>query len=415
MKITHIIGQEIYDSRGWPTIQCQIKLENNALVTASVPAGITRSRHEAHESRDGGKRMWGRGISRALEQIDQIIAPELVGQAPSALEMDLKLLELDGTSDKSHLGANVTLAVSMALYRAQALVENLELYEFIAYMCGAESVSLPFPLFNIINGGQHINDNLQIQEVMIVPLAAENFRNSMEAGVTVFHELGNILHKHGKLISLGNEGSYSSCFDDDRQALNILMEALDKVEYLHHIKCLLALNFAASQFYNRSTKRYLWNNKELHYHELIQQYEQLIADYPIYSLEDPLSEDDWEGWQTISTTLDQRIQLVGDDLFATNPLRIAQGIQYEVANGVTIKPNQVGTITEALHAVRLCKQAQINTIIAHRTGETEDTFIADLAVGTSAGQIKAGGCCRGEHLAKYNRLLTIENNLSLGI
>ncbi len=413
MKIAKVIGREIYDSRGWPTLQCEIILGNGARVQSSVPSGISRGRYEARELRDGDKRLWGKGVLKARENLEHIIAPELIGKEPNALEMDLKIIELDGTPDKSYLGANATLAASMAVYRAQALVEHLELYELIAYIIGAQSVSLPFPLFNLINGGQHADNNLQIQEIMVLPLGTASFRSSLEVGVLIFHELKNSLHKYGKTTSVGDEGGYASFFTSDKEALDILIETLDKIAYVPENKCAIALDIAASHLYNPTTKKYVWSGRSLSSQELIQEYEHLVTEYPIYSIEDGLSEDDWEGWKSLMEVFDNRIQIVGDDIFATSSLRIMYGIEKHVANAVLIKPNQIGTVTETLQAVQLCKTNNLNTIISHRSGETDDSFIADLAVGTSAGQIKAGGCSRGERLAKYNRLLAIEDSLML--
>lgn len=411
MKITEIEAREIYDSRGWPTIQCDIILDDETIISASVPAGLSRSRYEARELRDGGKRLWGMGVHRAIENIKTIIAPELIGQEPHALDMDFKMIELDGTPDKSYLGANALLAVSMALYRAHAHTEGIELYELIAYICGAESVTLPFPLLNVINGGLHADNGLGIQEFMIVPVGSSDFRSSLELSVTVFHELKNVLKKHGKSIAVGDEGGFAPVFRNYFEALDILMEVLDKVDTTDGGKCVIGLDVAASQLYDKTRGVYQWGNRRMTSHELIEEYEALIDQYPIYSIEDGLDEDDWAGWKTLTAKLESKAQIVADDIFATSSYRINQGIEDHIATGVIIKPNQVGTITETLQAIQLCKENDLNIIVSHRSGETEDTFIADLAVGASVGQIKAGGCCRSERMAKYNRLLEIEDSL----
>lgn len=411
MKITQIIAREIYDSRGWPTIQCDIALDDDTIVSASVPAGLSRSRYEARERRDGGKRLWGMGVKKAIETIHSIIAPELVGQEPHALDMDFKMIDIDGTPDKSYLGANAMLAVSMALYRAHAHAEGVELYELIAYICDAESVTLPFPLLNVINGGLHADTGLGIQEFMIVPVAAENFRSSLELSVTVFHELKNVLKKHGKSTAVGDEGGFAPHFKNYFEALDILMEVLDKVDTADGGKCVIGLDVAASQLYDKTRGIYLWDGRRVSSADLIAEYEALVDQYPIYSIEDGLDEDDWNGWQQLTARLEDKAQIVADDIFATNTYRIEQGIKDHIATGVIIKPNQVGTITETLQAIQLSKENELNCIVSHRSGETEDTFIADLAVGASVGQIKAGGCSRSERLAKYNRLLEIEDTL----
>lgn len=414
MKIVDIIAREIYDSRGWPTVQCDIILDDESLVSASVPAGMSRGRYEARELRDGGKRLWGMGVLRAIDNIHNIIAPELIGKEVHALDMDFKMVEMDGTPDKSYLGANAILAVSMALYRAHAHAEGVELYELIAYICGADSVSLPFPLLNIINGGLHADNGIGIQEFMIVPVGATNFRSSLELSVTVFHELKNVLKKHGKSVAVGDEGGFAPVFKDYFEALDILMEVLDKVDAGEEGKCVLGLDVAASQLYDHTFGLYQWGDRKITTHELINEYEALINQYPIYSIEDGLNEDDWAGWQLLTSRLESKAQVVADDIFATNMQRIAHGVEEKVSTGVIIKPNQVGTVTETLQAIRLCKENELNTIVSHRSGETEDTFIADLAVGANVGQIKAGGCCRSERLAKYNRLLEIEDSLMNG-
>jgi enolase len=414
MKITKVIGREVYDSRGMPTIQCEIGLENGICVTAAAPSGIARARYEAHELRDGGRRLWGKGVLKGLEALRDHVAPMLIGKPINAIEMDMKLLEIDGTADKSYIGANVLVATSMALYKAHAAAEEIELYELIAYICGAESVSLPFPVINLIQGGRHAENNLQIQDFMIVPVGSSNFRSSLELSVTAFHELKSILQKYGRPITVGDEGGLIAGCKNDKEALDALMETLERIDYAHtDARCAIALHIGASQLYNPTTKKYVWNNKNLSTEELIEHYEQLIDSYPIYSLEDPLSEDDWEGWQALMQALQQRVQIVGDDLFASNMQRLVQGIEHHVASGVTVKPSQIGTITEALQFVQVCKQYNLNPIISHQAGEMEDSFLADLSVGTSAGQIKAGGCCRGERIAKYNRLLAIEDSLAL--
>lgn len=415
MKITKITAREIYDSRGWPTIQCEVTLKDETVVVASVPAGLSRSRYEAYELRDGGKRLWGKGVLRAVENIEHIIAPGLIGKEPNGPMMDIAILDMDGTADKSNLGANSMLAVSMAIYKAQAYNEKIQLYELIAQLCGSETITMPFPQFNVINGGLHGNNKMQIQEFLLVPIGCQYFRTAMELGVTIFHELKNVLNKHGKSVAVGDEGGFAPQGTTDIEALAYLYEAIERVKDDQGKNCIIALDCAASQFYDQSTGLYLWQGSKLTTVQLIEAYESLMDEYPIYSLEDPLVEDDVEGWKLLSKRLSGDVQIVGDDIFATNFHRIEQGIKNGVATASVIKPNQIGTITETLQTIQLCKNNGMNMIVSHRSGETDDTFIADLAVGTSAGQIKAGGCSRGERLAKYNRLLTIEDSLLAGM
>lgn len=413
MKIKHIMGREIYDSRGWPTVACEIILENNQSVIASVPSGISVGSLEALELRDGGNRLFGKGVNKAIENLEYKLAPLFIGQEPNAIEMDLKIIEIDGTSDKSRLGANATLALSMALYKAEALVEGFEPYELIAYLCGYDSVRLPFPFMNMIDGGLHANNNLKIQEFMVVPIGAANFRKSFESGVYVYHELKNILKSMGKSTAVGDEGGFASYFKNDIEALEILTKAIEIVNSKYNLSCIIALDIAANQFYDPVNKLYNIGNDYFSGEDLIEFYSDLINKFPIYSIEDGLAQDDWQNWQTMTTNLSKKVQIIGDDLFATNIHRIEQAHVDNVATSTIIKPNQIGTITEALQTIKFCKSINFNTIVSHRSGDTEDTFIADLAVGASVGQVKLGACCRSERLAKYNRLLTIEDHLSL--
>jgi enolase len=411
MKITKVVGREIFDSRGMPTLECEITLDTQVRVCASVPSGVCQSAFEAMELRDGGQRLMGKGVAKAVDALENIIAPLIIGQDPDLITMDLQLLELDGTDDKSNLGTNTMLAASMAICRAQAVVHSMETYELIAHICGVESVSMPFPLFNLINGGQHAHNGLTIQEFMIMPVGAKSFRESVEHAVTIFHNLKKLLAHHGKSIAVGDEGGFAPDFADDIEALDFLMEAIETSGIEEYESVVLALDVAASHMYDQKTKLYTWQEQTLTSQELVGVYKQLAQTYPIYSLEDGLSEYDAEGWPLLMTQFGDSLQIVGDNLFATNPHRIMTGAQYLLANAVVIKPNQIGTVTETLQAIKVCKEHDLNTIVSHRSGETNDTFIVDLAVGTNAGQIKAGGCSRGERLAKYNQLMRIEDTL----
>jgi len=415
MKITQIIGREIFDSRGFPTVECEITLNNNNIFIASVPSGISTGSHEAVELRDGGKRLEGRGVLKAIENIEQTIAPTLIGHAPNVVEMDLKMIALDNSENKSNLGANAILAVSYAVLRAQAFIEGLEIYELIADLCNVETVSLPIPLINVINGGRHADNNLTIQEYMIVPKGQQTIRGSLEAAAGLFYELKDLLKKNGKNTLVGDEGGFAPDFNNEREALDTLMQAIGNAQQKYGHEFVIALDIAANSLYNQSTNTYDLHGKKYTTDALIDWYAQLATEYPLFSIEDGLHEDDWEGWSKLTEKLGENVQIVGDDLFTTNPERITLGIEKDAANAVLIKPNQIGTVTETLQAMNICKEHGLNTIVSHRSGETEDTLIADLAVGTSAGQIKTGGCSRGERMAKYNRLLRIEDRLTLSV
>jgi enolase len=416
MKITGVSAREIFDSRGYPTLECEIILDDSVPLVASVPTGKSCGPFEALDLRDkDNDRMSGHGVLKAIQILETEIAPALIGRAPDVVEFDLKMIEMDGTPDKSRLGGNTMIAVSMALCKAQAYANELQVYELIAQLCDFESVSLPFPMFNIINGGIHANTGLQIQEFMIVPTGASSFRRSLELSTVVFHTLGELLKKQGKIIGVGDEGGYAVSFAHEREALDMIMEAITFSGVDREGDFVLALDIAASQFYNPSNKTYKWHGQDVTSQEMIQEYVSLASHYPLYSLEDGLGYDDHEGWHTLTETLGEKLQIVGDDLFATNAHRIAEAMEKGLANATIIKPNQIGTVIETLQAIKLCKEHGFNTIVSHRSGETNDTFIVDLAVGTSAGQIKAGGCSRGERMAKYNEMLRIEDNLVLGV
>ncbi|MEX0671778.1 MAG: phosphopyruvate hydratase [Candidatus Babeliales bacterium] len=410
MRIIEIQGYELFDSRGFPTVGCTIELSNGTVVSASIPSGASRGKYEAVELRDGGSRLLGQGVTKAVEHINTIIAPALLGKVPNAVECDLIMLELDKNADKSHIGANAFLPVSMALFRAHAAIEKISLYELIAMLCDFETVSIPMPLFNIINGGAHATNNLQIQEYMIVPTGASDYRAGLEAAITVYHTLKNILSEAGKGTAVGDEGGFAPDFSDIREPLDFIMEAITKAGYSDDMFS-LALDVAASEFYDVHAHVYQWNGKQISAQELIYTYEKLISEYPIQSIEDGLAQDDWLGWQSFMQNFGDRIHIVGDDLLATNKDRIVHALEHASANSAIIKPNQIGTITETIQAIRLCQEHGMSTIISHRSGETCDSFIADLAVGTNAGQIKAGAPARGERISKYNRLLQIEDDL----
>jgi enolase len=411
MKIEQVIARELYDSQGYPTLYCEIILDSGQSVTALVPSGRSVGSHEAKELRDHEPRLEGRGVRKAIEMIEKCIAPVLVGNEPRAVELDNLLIELDGTPDKSHLGANTLLAVSMALYRAEALWHDIELYELFAALYESDIVTMPLPLLNVINGGLHAPNGLTIQECLIVPVRAPTFRASFEVATEAYHLLGKELTARGKSTAVGLEGGYAPHFSNDYEALDILAEVVRQINERQPVTCMMALDMAASQL---GVQRgfYRWNSTVYTTQEMIEIYKELVEKYPLYSIEDPLGQDDWDGWQKLTAELGQAVQIVGDDLFVTDVRRISKGIQEKSATAAIIKPNQIGTITETLEAISLCNEYNLNPIVSHRSCDTEDTFIADLVVGTSAGQFKAGAPCRSERVAKYNRLLVIEDELT---
>lgn len=415
MKIAKVIGREIYDARGLPTLECEITLEDGSYVSGSVPSGISRSSHEAHEMRDGGQRLFGMGVQKAVDTIDSVIAPLLIGKEPNLVNTDLLLIELDGTTEKAKLGANAMLATSIATLRAQASVENMETYELVGYLCEFSSVTLPFAMFNMISGGAHAPGNVRIQEFMVIPVGAQSFRASMEAAVTLYRHLGQLLKKKFPYVCISIEGAYHSAFKDDAQALELLAQAMEEVQKMYGYRFLISLDVAASQFYDSKSCLYDWGGKQRDSQELIELYQRLIKQYPIFSIEDGLSEFDEKNWSALVDVLGESVQIIGDDIFASSPERIAHGIEHGLATGALIKPNQVGTLTEALQAVKLCKEYDMTCVLSHRSAETNDSIIVDLAVGTSTGYIKVGGPARGEHIAKYNELLRIEDALMLSL
>lgn len=409
MKIQDIHAREIYDSRGIPTIECDLFLSDGMMVTSSVPSGVSCGMYEAAELRDGGDRLMGLGVQKAISVIEDIIAPMLVDRTPDLVTFDLEMLNSDQTINKSHFGANAMLAISMAVCRAQAYVEDLEVYEFIAHISNYPSVALPCPMFNMLGGGLHADNNFHIQELLVVPTRESSFHEAMETGVVVFHALKNILKIKGKTTSVGYEGEFVPSFTDPFEAFDTIMEAIHQSG--RSSNTMISLDVAASHLYNHETGLYKWFGKEITVDELVEWYSSLISHYPIYSIEDGLGQADWHGWHQMKRAIGSQVKLIGDDLFVTDPQRIWNGIENDCATTVLIKPNQIGTITETLQSVALCRDNHWDVVVSHRSGETNDSFIADLAVGVSAGFIKAGGCSRGERMAKYNRLLSIEEEL----
>jgi enolase len=416
MIIKKVDAREILDSRGNPTIECLIELKNGKLTKASAPSGASTGQFESLELRDGDKkRFGGKGVLKAIDNIKKLIAPIIVNHKPDLLEIDKKIITLDGTQNKSHLGANATIAVSMAVARAQAIAENCELYELLRKISKTEKSSIPLCMFNIINGGVHANSGLAFQEFMIMPLNAKSMLHTIEITTAIYRKLKEILNKDGYSTAVGDEGGFapqfkSIGFTKELDALSLLVKATSEAGYTPGHDVAICTDIAASTFYDENSKIYNLHGKKLTSASLIDLYEELINTYPIISIEDGLSEEDWDGWQKLTNKLGSSVQLVGDDIFTTNTKRIQNGIDLHVSNAVLIKPNQIGTVTETLNAISLCKQNGLKTVVSHRSGETTDTFIADLAFGTNSGQIKTGACTRGERVAKYNRLLEIETN-----
>lgn len=406
--IDWIKAHEILDSRGRPTLEASVGLENGAVGLAQVPSGASTGSFEAHELRDEDpKRYAGKGVERAVQNVQEVIQPELLGMdALDQAAIDRMMIEIDGTTTKSRLGANAILSVSLATAKAAASALDLPLYR---YLGGPFATLLPVPLMNVLNGGAHADNNMDIQEFMIVPLGASSFREALRFGAEVFATLKSVLKKQGLVTSVGDEGGFAPDLSSNAAALDLLITAIQQAGYKPGEEIALALDVAATEFYQDG--QYQFESKAYTAEALIDYYEQLIDRYPIVSIEDGLSEEDWTGWQTLQARLGSKVQLVGDDLFVTNLTRLQKGIDSRAANSILIKLNQIGTLTETVQAIQLATQSGFRSIVSHRSGETEDTTIADLAVATRAGQIKTGSLCRSERIAKYNQLLRIEDEL----
>jgi enolase len=406
--IEAIVAREILDSRGNPTVEVEIGLDDGSTARAAVPSGASTGAFEAIELRDGDpKRYLGKGTEKAVENITERIAEELLGyDASDQRAIDQLMLDLDGTPDKSNLGANAILGVSLAVAKAAAGSAELSLFR---YLGGPNAHLLPVPMMNILNGGAHADSNVDVQEFMIAPIGAPTFREALRAGAEVYHSLKSVLKKKGLATGLGDEGGFAPNLPTNAAALDLIAEAVAAAGYTLGDDITLALDVAATEFYKDGG--YAFEGAAKSADEMIAYYTQLVNNYPIVSIEDPLAEDDWTGWQALTTALGDRIQIVGDDLFVTNPKRIARGITESAANAVLVKVNQIGSLTETLDAVQLAHRAGFRAMMSHRSGETEDTTIADLAVATDCGQIKTGAPARSERVAKYNQLLRIEEEL----
>lgn len=409
-NIKKIIGYEILDSRGNPTVCAEVTLFDDSLGIASVPSGASTGLFESVELRDSNAdRFFGKGVKTAVDNINNIIAPNLINLSTwNQKIIDRSMIKLDGTRNKQRLGANAILAVSLASARAVSNSFGIPLYK---YLGGINASKLPVPMMNILNGGAHANNNIDIQEFMIVPVGAKSFSEGLRWCSEIYHTLGIILKSEGFSTSVGDEGGFAPNLSTDEEAIELILSAIQKARY-HISEVKIAIDAASSEWWVND--QYIMPKKQKTFvsDELIEYWYNLCNKYPIISLEDGLGEQDWTGWKTLTKVLGDKIQLVGDDLFVTNVNRLTQGIKQNVANSILIKPNQIGTLTETLEAIETAKTAGYSTIISHRSGETEDTFIADLAVATNCGQIKSGAPCRSDRVAKYNRLLKIENELS---
>ena len=407
MLIKEIRAREILDSRGNPTVEVDMTLDNNITRTASVPSGASTGSREALELRDNDpKRYGGKGVLNAVKNVNEVIRPALLGKKADQASVDKILLDLDGTENKSNLGANAMLGVSLACLKCLAASENKELYEYVS----SKSVSLPIPMINIVNGGKHAVNNIDIQEFMIVPVV-KTMHERVRAGAEVFHELKKLLVKNNFNVGVGDEGGFAPNLENNAMALEFIVEAIKQAGYKPGEDVFIALDVAASEMYNKETKTYSIDGRNLTSKELMNYYQELIERYPILSIEDPFFEDDFDSLKEFTSLVGDKIMLVGDDYFVTNEKYLQKGIDMNAGNAILLKANQIGTVTEMTKTILLAKKHNYKTIISHRSGETEDTFIADLAVGMAIPFIKTGSMCRGERIAKYNRLLRIEEKL----
>ncbi len=412
-EIASIHAREILDSRGNPTVEADVVLEDGTRGRAAVPSGASTGEHEAVELRDGDKEHYlGKGVLQAVENVESLIAPELVGMdAANQRLIDATMIAIDGTENKGKLGANAILAVSMACARASAQALGVPLYRYIG---GLNACILPTPMMNILNGGAHADNNVDFQEFMVMPVGAETFSDALRWGTEVFHTLKGVLKKKGYNTAVGDEGGFAPSLKSNVEALEVILEAIELAGYKVGEQIAIALDPAASEFYNKDTGKYVFkksDKSEKNSEQMAAYWESWVRQYPIISIEDGLAEDDWTGWKILTEKVGRTTQLVGDDLFVTNSKRLQRGIEEGVANSILVKVNQIGTISETLDAIELARRNGYTSIISHRSGETEDTFIADLAVGTGAGQIKTGSASRTDRIAKYNQLLRIEEEL----
>lgn len=411
--IKEIYAREVLDSRGNPTIEVEVYTESDGFGRAIVPSGASTGEHEAVELRDQDKnRFLGKGVLKAVENVNDVIGPEIIGMNVfDQVGIDQFLIELDGTENKAKLGANAILGVSMAVARAAADLSGLSLYN---YLGGFNARQLPTPMMNILNGGSHADNNVDFQEFMIMPIGATSFKQAIQMGAEVFHNLKKVLQKQGLNTSVGDEGGFAPNLRSNEEAIKVILEAIEKAGYVPGKDVALAMDVAASEFYDAKKHQYVLageGGKVLNSNELVEFYVGLCEKYPIISIEDGLDENDWDGWAYLTERLGKKIQLVGDDLFVTNTKRLSRGIENHIANSILIKVNQIGTLTETFEAIEMAKRAGYTAVVSHRSGETEDTIIADIAVALNTGQIKTGSMSRTDRIAKYNQLLRIEDEL----
>jgi enolase len=411
--IVDVIARELLDSRGNPTIEVDVVLESGAMGRAAIPSGASTGEHEANELRDKNKnRYFGKGVQKAVSNVNDIITEHIIGlDATDQIGIDQLMIELDGTANKSKLGANAILGVSLAVAKAAAEALGLPLYQ---YLGGVNAKVLPVPMMNILNGGSHADNNVDLQEFMIVPAGASKFSEALRMGTEVFHHLKKVLNSKGYNTAVGDEGGFAPDLKSNEEAIEVILAAIKKSGYQAGKDIFLSLDPASSEFYDKKKKRYILasEKKELTAEKMVAYYEEWVKKYPIISIEDGMAEDDWVGWKIMTDKLGDKIQLVGDDLFVTNTNRLAKGIKKGITNSILIKVNQIGTLTETLDAIELAHKSGYTTVISHRSGETEDSTIADLAVATNAGQIKTGSASRSDRIAKYNQLLRIEEMLA---
>ena len=408
-KIKAVNAREILDSRGNPTIEVEVVLEDKSIGRAAVPSGASTGAFEAAELRDGGSRYLGKGVTSAVKNVIEKITPVVIGMsATDQRAIDQKMISLDGTKNKSVLGANAILGVSLATARAASVSANQSLF---AYLGGSKAKTLPVPMMNILNGGAHADTNVDIQEFMIAPIGADSFKESLRWGAEIYHSLKSVLKKKGLATSIGDEGGFAPNLDSNRAALDLILVAIEGAGFKVGSQIALAMDVAATEFFNEG--KYEFEGKSLTSEQMITYYSDLVSNYPLVSIEDPLDEDDWSGWAKLTAELGEKIQIVGDDLFVTNPERLAKGIKSKTANALLVKVNQIGTLTETIDAVNMAHENNYKSMMSHRSGETEDTTIADLAVALNCGQIKTGAPARSERVAKYNQLLRIEEELAV--
>ena len=413
MNIKNVIGREVLDSRGNPTIEVEIHIDGNKSGRAIVPSGASTGTKEALELRDNDvARYRGKGVLKAVKNINKIIKKEIIGlNIENQKQIDSKLLEIDGTENKKNLGANAILGVSLATAHCRAIAKNIPLFKDFNEGEGLK-YNLPIPFMNILNGGSHANNNVDIQEFMIVPIGAKSFSHAIQMGSEIFHSLKEILQAQGHITAVGDEGGFAPNLKSNIQAIELILEAIEKTSYKPFKDIFIALDVAASEIFHENKYHLLSEKRMLSSNEMIKYYETLINDYPIISIEDGLDENDWKGWKELNKSIGAKCQIVADDLTVTNKLFLEKAIEHDAINSILIKLNQIGTITETIDTINLAKKNGISTMISHRSGETEDTTISDLAVGLNAGQLKAGSLCRTDRVSKYNQLLRIEENLN---